>query len=411
LVIRTWAFPIVNVVHVLGVAAVVGAVATGRLLPGSQPVTHAAVQPETVETDPIQCWWRTSAPAVRVGEPFSVVLTCSVVETDTVTVVPSQAELAPNAVQLPPFDVIGGSQGADQRTADHRFFQYEYRARLVSPELFGKDVPLPELRILYKVRTRVEGETLEGRDMSYVMPAASVRVLSLVPGDATDIRDASRETFTDIDRRLSRASLLRVSGGILMAFAALAVLVSASRLVSTGARKSTATRALASDSAILRQLGRELSGLQRARREADWTPALTSRLTTALRVLAGYALGRPAPAMAHSDVAGGSLTVRARGLRGDELAVPGWVTPTVIADALKRTEGRGPRAGVLQSLEASLARLTSAQYARDTAPDEAAIDEALMTGVGALRQMKIDNLWIVKKVHALRARVGLDRRA
>ena len=37
----------------------------------------------------------TSASAVRVGEPFSLVLTCAVVETDAVTVVPDQADSSP----------------------------------------------------------------------------------------------------------------------------------------------------------------------------------------------------------------------------------------------------------------------------------------------------------------------------
>ena len=132
---------------------------------------YAAAQTDTVETDPIRCWWRTSAAAVRVGEPFSVVLTCAVVETDAVTVVPNQAELDPDAMQLPPFDVIGGSHGADLRTADHRFFQYQYRLRLVSEDLFGKDVELPELKISYRVRSRVDGEAVEGRDLVYVLPA------------------------------------------------------------------------------------------------------------------------------------------------------------------------------------------------------------------------------------------------
>ena len=85
-------------------------------------------KPRPSKTDPIRCWWRTSARAVRVGEPFSVVFTCAVIETESVTVVPNQAELDPDAVQLPPFDVIGGSQGTDLRTADHRFFQYRIPA-------------------------------------------------------------------------------------------------------------------------------------------------------------------------------------------------------------------------------------------------------------------------------------------
>jgi hypothetical protein len=393
-VIRTWAIPVAI------------AIAAG-LAPWH--AAHAAVQTETVEADPIRCWWRTSVPAVRVGEPFSVVLTCAVLETDAVTVVPSQAELAPNAVQLPPFDVIGGSQGQDLRTAEYRFFQYEYRARLVSPELFGKDVPLPELRISYKVRTRVEGDALEGRDLTYILPPAWVRVLSVVPGNAVDIRDASRETFTEIDRRLSRANIFRVSGGILMAFAALAALVSASRLVGGTMRKTTGTHALASDATILRKIGRELADLQRARREADWTPAQTSRLTATLRMLAGYALGKPPIPMTHIDARDGTLTVRGRGFRGDELTVPGWVTPAVIADALKRPDGPQRHTGLLQSLETVLSQLTSAQYGRgDATPDETTIDEALNVGRSALRQMKIDNLWIVRKVQAFRARAGLE---
>jgi hypothetical protein len=396
-VIRTWAVPFAL------------AVAAGQASWGPAQAAYGAVQTETVEADPIRCWWRTSAPAVRVGEQFTVVLTCAVIETDSVTVVPNQAELAPNAVQLAPFDVIGGSQGEDLRTADHRFFQYEYLARLVSPELFGKDVPLPEMKVSYKVRTRVNGEAVEGRDLTYVLPAASVRVVSLVPGNAVDIRDASRETFTEIDRRLSRASILRVSGGILMTFAALAVLVSASRLVGGTMRKTTGTKALASDGAILRQIGRELTDLQRARREADWTPAQTSRLTTALRILAGYALGKPAIPLAQSDGSGG-LTVRGRGFRGDEVTVPGWVTSAVLAEALKHPDGRQRYIDLLQSLETVLARLTSAQYARDAAPDEATIDEALTVGASTLRRVKFDNLRIVRKVHSLRARAGLERR-
>jgi hypothetical protein len=62
----------------------------------------------------------------------------------------------------------------------------------------------------------------------------------------------------------------------------------------------------------------------------------------------------------------------------------------------------------LGSLETVLSRLTATQYARDTAPDEAPIDEALAVAASALRRMKIDNLWIVRKARALRARAGLE---
>jgi len=55
-----------------------------HLFLGLAVITIAALPAaaQNVETDPIQCWWRTSAGAVRVGEPFSLVLTCAVVEND-----------------------------------------------------------------------------------------------------------------------------------------------------------------------------------------------------------------------------------------------------------------------------------------------------------------------------------------
>src|SRR6266511_32267 len=147
---------------------------------------------QNVEIDPLQCWWRTSAGAVRVGEGFQVVLTCAVLETDTATVIVDQSKLEPSVVQFAPFEVLGGSHGADLRTDLRRFFQYEYRLRLIAENEFGKDVPLPEMKLSYHVQSRVgQNAAIQGREQSYVLPAPSVRILSLVPGDAADIRDTS----------------------------------------------------------------------------------------------------------------------------------------------------------------------------------------------------------------------------
>src|SRR5882672_6146627 len=151
-------------------------------------VTPASAQ--NIETDPIQCWWRTSAGAIRVGEPFSVVLTCAVVENDTAKVVVDQSKLEPSVIQLAPFEVTGGSHGADLRTDERRFFQYEYRLRLIAENMFGKDAALPETKISYRVQSKVGQKTaIQGRDQTYMLPPQSIRVMSLVPADASDIRD------------------------------------------------------------------------------------------------------------------------------------------------------------------------------------------------------------------------------
>src|SRR5712675_3130448 len=149
-------------------------------------VAGAAAQ--TVQTDPLQCWWRTSAGAVRVGEPFAVVLTCAVLETDEATVVADQTRLEPSVVQFAPFEVLGGSHGADLRTEQRRFFQYEYRLRLIADGMFGRDVALPEMKLSYRVQSKMGQKTsLQGRDQTYMLPPQSIRVMSLVPADASDI--------------------------------------------------------------------------------------------------------------------------------------------------------------------------------------------------------------------------------
>src|SRR5262245_43235156 len=111
--------------------------ATIALLTAAAPV-FAQNQTPTTKTDPIQCWWKTTAGAVRVGEVFSAVLTCAVLETPDVKVVVDQSKLEPSVVQFAPFEVTGGSHAADLHTDDRRFFQYEYRLRVIAENLFGK---------------------------------------------------------------------------------------------------------------------------------------------------------------------------------------------------------------------------------------------------------------------------------
>ena len=141
---------------------------------------------------------------------------CAVIENELNVVVPDQSRLEPAAMELPPFEVMGGTHFSDSHTTDRRFFQYEYRARLVQDNAFGKDTPLPSLEIKYRIRTTTpDGSSVEGREQTYILPPISVRMLSLVPGDATDIRDETSETFGGLDAQAFRANLLRVVAAVL----------------------------------------------------------------------------------------------------------------------------------------------------------------------------------------------------
>src|SRR4029077_20651109 len=239
----------------------------------------AAAAAQTVQTDPLQCWWRTSAGAVRVGEPFTVVLTCAVLETDDATVVVDQTRLEPSVVQFAPYETLGGSHGADLRTDQRRFFQYEYRLRLIADGMFGRDVALPETKISYRVQSKVGQKTsLQGRDQTYVMPAQSMRVLSLVPSDASDIRDTSAsDTFGDLDQRAFRANLFTVIGSVLFVLAGLMAILAIVRLAGRYREATTVSDRFMPDGTVIRGVGRELAAVRRERDRGGWTPELAGR--------------------------------------------------------------------------------------------------------------------------------------
>jgi hypothetical protein len=376
---------------------------------------------QTVQTDPLQCWWRTSTGAVRIGEPFTVVLTCAVLETDEVTVVPDQTRLEPSVVQFAPFEVLGGSHGADLRSDQRRFFQYEYRLRLIADGVFGKDVALPETKISYRVQSKVGQKTsLQGRDQTYMMPAQSMKVLSLVPSDASDIRDtSSAETFSDIDQRAFRANLFTVIGSVLFVLAGLMTLLALVRLFQRYRKPSVASKQLIGDMTILNGVGRELSSVQRDRESGSWTPELASRALGALRIAATYAIGRPVSQMPASRLLAdgnetaepGRLILKAGWPRGKRIAVSGAVTPQTVTRVLALPGNTAARTSLLESVSRALAALTVATFSRAGALDDAALDEALATTKHLVRRMKFEQLWFMKRLAVRRAGTELDNRA
>jgi len=250
---------------------------------------------DMVEVEPITCWWRTSTSAVRTGESFGLTLTCSVVETDANKVVADFSKLDPTVVQLPPFEVLGagGARANDLVTPGKRFLQFDYRLRLLAEDAFGNDVTIPPLEISYRIESKVTGgDTTQGREQSYSLPRASVRLISLVPDDTSDIREAPAAPFTSIENRESRANLLQTVAGILFGLAAVFALVMLISMIRRKTPKSAVEIAHLGPRPILGAVAKELDEVQRASR-GGWTPELVGRALAALRVAGAYATNRP----------------------------------------------------------------------------------------------------------------------
>src|SRR5688500_2834501 len=341
------------------------------------PSPKPQVPVDMVEVEPITCWWRTSVTAIRTAEPFDLRLTCSVVETDTNRVVADFSKLDPSVVQLPPFEVLGGTHAADLTTPGKRFFQYDYRLRLLSEDLFGGDVPIPPLEVSYRIESQMAGgDTAQGREQVYQLPRTSVRLISIVPDDTSDIREAPAAAFTRIEDRDTRANLLQTIATVLFV---LAGVIAVMMLVGMVRRKSkTETRAHARLGArtVLGTVSRELEEVQRASR-GSWTPELAGRALAALRIAGTYAVGNtvnqrvPKPAEAPVE---GELVVSGPLGRGRAF-VSGAVTTETASVA-----------GAPHGLADALKTLTTARYGRTEKIDE--LDDAVATAVRVTKQQR-----------------------
>lgn len=347
------------------------------LLASAAPALAQAPPVDMVEVEPITCWWRTSATAVRTAEPFDIRLTCSVVETEAHKVVPDLSKLDPTVVQLPPFEVLGGTHAGDLTTPGKRFFQYDYRLRLMSEDLFGGDVPVPPLEISYRIESQVAGgDTAQGREQTYLLPRASVRLISIVPDDTSDIREAPAAPFTGIEDRESRANLLQTIATVLFALAGVIAVMMLIGMMRRKTKTAVRSHAHLAPRTILSTVARELEEVQRASR-GGWTPELIGRALAALRIAGSYAIGQGVnqrvvtPAETPRE---GELVVSAPLGRGRAF-VSGAATTEAAA-----------RASAPHGLAEALHTLTSARYGRtDTLGDA---DDAIATAIRVTKQQQ-----------------------
>jgi hypothetical protein len=400
----------------MAAAVTLGLTTVGLAGQATPPGGSAAT--ENIEADPIRCWWRTSASAVRAGEPFTLVLTCAIVDNESTSVVPDQSRLEPSAMQLPPFEVIGGQRGPDLHSDQRRFFQYQYKLRIINEELFGKDAHIPSIQVNYHIETKVaRGEAVRGRDRTYLLPTQSVRVLSLVPIDASDIRDTPSWTFDDIEAQRFRARVFYVVGGVLFAAAALVTFAALVRFVRKYREEGAVGRALVSNGAILRAARRELAAVGRSSAQDRWSHELAGRAAAVFRIAGSMALSQRIGQTAMTGDAprlDGQLFMRGGLLRGRKVLVSGSATASAIARELVKSNGSaGARhQQCLEQLQTGLTRFTAAQFGREDKLDDVALTESVREGLSAIGRLTFENRWVVRKLKdATNLAVELGNRA
>ena len=376
--------------------------------PAGPAIAPRAAKPGEVESDPIRCWWKADRTSVRVGEKFGLVLTCSVIETGPVTVVPVLNQLEPGALSITPFEVVSGVAHDDVVVTPWRYIQREYAVRLLSDGFFGQDVMIPALTVTYNLQERGAGS--QGRDQTYILPALPMRILSLVPKSVNDIRDASGQTFASIESRRFRASMATTIAWVAFAFATLFGIFA---LVRAAGQLGVKNRGVVKPLPASSLLGASLSALARVKDDASqtgWTSELSRRAASALRIAGAVALGRPVlqnivgPDVTERD---GQLTTYRGWPRRRRVLLSAATTSRTITTGLSNGHSaNGPARANLESISDALGVLATVGYGRQAKEDSSALDSALADGTQAVRRIRSTTLWPRRTAQAMRSFVG-----
>jgi hypothetical protein len=358
------------------------------------PAVTSVAQPaevQNVEVDPVQCWWRTSTPSVRIGESFTIHLTCSALETEAATAVIDRSRLGTAAVQFPPFEVTSGSQSADHVTAGRRFMQYHYHTRLIAEDFFGSDIVIPAISITYRIESRVQQDSaVQGREQTYELPALTMRINSLVANDARHIREAAVPSLDQIAARDFRARMFRLVALILFGLAALTLLVALLGWLRRGRKAELATaRHFLPHRTVLAKVRGELAEIQRQTRAAGWSPDLLARGLAAARIVGSYFAGQ---AVAQHEAAQAT---------GGELAVAGGVLGRRRVAVSAATTGHALAHGVSGDLDVALNTLTAARYGRTDSYDNGVLDEALESVIRAAARAASRHSWLAESTRSI----------
>jgi hypothetical protein len=355
-----------------------------------------------VQSDPIKCWWKADSTAVRVGERFGLVLTCAVIEAGPITVVPALNQLEPGALSITPFEVVAGTRGDDMVAPPWRYVQFNYSVRLLNDGFFGQDVMIPGVTVTYNLQTA--GGT-QGRDQTYMLPALPMRILSLVPRSASDIRDASGQTFASIESRRFRSSLASVLAWVSFAFAGVLAVFALVRAIGQLRSKSTAAVRRLPVPAVLSGCLDTISDVAEDASKTGWSPDLARRAVAAMRIAGAVALERPVA----QDFVGpdavereGQVTIRKGWIRPRRVLLSASVTSKVIASHLGN--GRRVRANKrarLETISDALGVFSAASYGRNGKPDTSALDAAVDSSKDVIRGLRSSARWPMRTAGAV----------
>ncbi len=266
--------------------------------------------------------------------------------------------------------------------------------RIINPDVIGQDVAIPEVGLHYRVNSRVDSNSaVQGRDLLYFLPPQAVRVLSMVPAGAGDIRDASGASFSGIDDLTFRAGVFDILATALIALGSLMALVVIVRIARGSRKRTPADQRQLASGRLVGVATSELAAVRRERDGAGWTPGLADRAMAATRVAAAAAVGRPINQRTVTGaVDGGEGRLTTRGpTRGTRRVVSAPTTAADLTRIIQRLPESDDRRSTLEDLRDALAAFGGAQYGREAKLDDSKLDDALAAATRAASRVRSEH--------------------
>ena len=137
------------------------------------------------------------------------------------------------------------------------------------------------------------GATQRGRERQYLLPPLPVQISSLVPKSATDILDASDESFGSIEARRFRAMSELVAAVIFFGLCLILTALAGAAAVRRHRARAVSTAPVIGPVALVRACVSAVARLEWDVAREGWTPDLAARALAVFRVVGAVALGRP----------------------------------------------------------------------------------------------------------------------
>lgn len=371
---------------------------------------------QKTEADPIRCWWQSSVTSVRVGERFDVVLTCQIIQSDKLKVVLDTNKLGPEAVSFAPYRVLNKTDREDFLRGGYRFFQHHYILKIIGEDYFGKEAPLPALEITYRLEKKLnkDVEFIKGKEQKYKLPALPIKIQSLVPREANDIRDTELWFFGLIKSRTQKARLAFVAAAFVAAISVIIFLVPFIKMLILLFSAKRPVRQIFSRRSIIKKLARELAQIEGTKNETSWDQKLLDRLLAVFRICGELTKIHPEIIQTYFEPELGMLGgfLNSHKFRFER----NWirVRRVVIYSSITAQELRGSIkfynfAQMVDFLNA-FEELNEIQYSPVQDIDKAGLDDILKVGQKVVSLLTIYYLWPIKSVLSFKAsRSGRNR--